>query len=1028
MRPNKHITALLIAVAALILTPMTSIQGAPGSSTAFQNGFANLPGRTLQLSALKISGVGKPDVESVSFMVTLTNTGAASFRVDPSDFTLAAEGDIFGQTSAPTPASSFTGAVQPREVRAGRLTFVIPVAAFPIATAAYHPQRENISATIPLRQVPTTALAPNQSSAQQARVSSPATTIATQQIIGPSSLAATSTNTVEDNFTRSNQTGWGTTTNSDGVTPVAWGLKGDGSRPEFTIKNSAGVVSWMSGDLNTPLQASAGSTQYTGGDALAKIMVSTAGNVIVYIAMDYNSNGSNYYALRLQTSLNQIIIAKKSKGSVINEVTAPFTTTANTWYWMRMNANPATKTIMGRIWLDGAPEPATWTLSWTDSGSWLAQNYSTAGATWNVTPTGAENVSYACYAFSANPSVSAQTCSASVAPTPTPAPTATATPIPGATATPTPTATPIPTVTNTIEDNFNRLGQTGWGTSANLDGVPNVVWGMDGNGGLSYVTISNNTGVYAYPGATNVIGVASAGSAVYNGGDALVRFSVSAVGHITPYVVLNACSDKSCYYGARMHSSQNLLELAKRVNGGTSILASTAFTPSANTAYWMRLDVTPGSGGATLRARIWADGTPEPSTWMVTATDATPLASNLPGTGGSWDLVGTGESMIYTCYAFATSGLANPCVAPTGSPTPTPAPTATATPGPTPTATPIPAGTVSTISLSGGNGDTWGTAIDAAGNVWFAEPGCDFAPTCSSSIPPGQIGKLAAGSTTPVFYTLPNITGNQPIFVALDATGKVWFTTPNNSMIGEFDPTTSQFVGQWAVTAGSGPWDLTFNNGKIWYTEHLVSSIGEFDPTTHTHQDFATPTANTNPYGITANDPVNGNLIWFTENNSSVARIAVLDTTTNAISEYPIRASLQNISLTPHMIALDAQGNLWWTEGWVRAIGMLNPSLATSGQCGATSGNCVGVTEYSLPASNSSCGGSHVSGMAIQGGGTLIWLDDSLSAQVGSYSPSTGLFALNNISCSHPHDGLNMGLGSTVWWDEEFANALGRLN
>lgn len=128
------------------------------------------------------------------------------------------------------------------------------------------------------------------------------------------------------------------------------------------------------------------------------------------------------------------------------------------------------------------------------------------------------------------------------------------------------------------------------------------------------------------------------------------------------------------------------------------------------------------------------------------------------------------------------------------------------------------------------------------------------------------------------------------------------------------------------------------------------------------------------------------------------------------------------------MIALDAQGDLWWTEGRVRAIGMLNPSLATAGQCGATSGNCMGVTEYLLLASNSSCGGSHVSGIAIQGGGRLIWLNDSLSAQVGSYSPSTGVFALNNISCSHPHDGLNMGLVSAVWWDEEFANALGRLN
>src|SRR6266705_6551889 len=49
---------------------------------------------------------------------------------------------------------------------------------------------------------------------------------------------------------------------------------------------------------------------------------------------------------------------------------------------------------------------------------------------------------------------------------------------------------------NTIEDNFTRADQTGWGITTNTDSVPNVAWGMDGNGSQSYVTITNNTGVY----------------------------------------------------------------------------------------------------------------------------------------------------------------------------------------------------------------------------------------------------------------------------------------------------------------------------------------------------------------------------------------------------------------------------------------------------------------------------------------------------------------------------------------------------
>jgi len=314
--------------------------------------------------------------------------------------------------------------------------------------------------------------------------------------------------------------------------------------------------------------------------------------------------------------------------------------------------------------------------------------------------------------------------------------------------------------------------------------------------------------------------------------------------------------------------------------------------------------------------------------------------------------------------------------------------------------------------------------------VWFAEPGCDFSPTCGGSPPPGQLGELPAGSRTPIFFTLPNIAGNQPIFVALDGAGHVWFTTPNNSMIGEFNIATSKFIGQWAVTAGTGPWDLTFAGGMIWYTEHLVSAVGMFNPTTHAFSDIQTPSANTQPYGITAS----GNLVWFTENNSTVARIGEFNTsnpTTGGISEYLIQASPPS-GLTPHLIALDANGHPWWSEGFAHAVGTLNPQAATPGVCGNSSGDCVGITEFTLPPPGTCNGGSsHVSGIGLQGGGSLVWFDDALASQVGSLNPSNGHFAISTLSnCNaHPHDGLNLDSASPphVWWDEEFANNLGRL-
>ena len=350
---------------------------------------------------------------------------------------------------------------------------------------------------------------------------------------------------------------------------------------------------------------------------------------------------------------------------------------------------------------------------------------------------------------------------------------------------------------------------------------------------------------------------------------------------------------------------------------------------------------------------------------------------------------------------------------------------------PTPTQPDAPGARIQRHCLNEGAGDPWGTAFDQQGNLWVTEPGCDFAPTCSATTPPGQLGKIAAGSNSIHYYTLPNIPGNQPAFVQPDAAGHIWFTTPNNSMIGEFDPKAGRFVGQWPVTFGSGPWDLAFSDGVLWYTEHLVSAVGRFDPLTHVHVDIPTPSADSNPYGITADATIDPGRVWFTENNPSVARIAVVDTVHgNAISEFPIRAEPPSTAtLTPHMIALDHAGGVWWTEGYERMIGHLNPNEASVDECGSTSGTCVGVREYAVPPVAGACPQSHISGIAVDPSAPLVWFDDSLSSQLGNIDMQTGaitMFPLQGCS-THAHDGLTIGPRNHVWWDEEFANALGEL-
>jgi streptogramin lyase len=318
---------------------------------------------------------------------------------------------------------------------------------------------------------------------------------------------------------------------------------------------------------------------------------------------------------------------------------------------------------------------------------------------------------------------------------------------------------------------------------------------------------------------------------------------------------------------------------------------------------------------------------------------------------------------------------------------------------------------VNDYSTPGGN--PWGTAFNSAGRVWVALPGCDPTPKCSASTPPGKLALFDPGTHTWTnTVSLPAGYG-QPLFVAVDPSGKVWFTMPVTNAIGRYDPAKNT-VAKWSVpTASGGPWGLAIDtSGKVWFTEHYVNKIGSFDPVAQRFQEIPTPASNSNPYGITVDG---ANNIWFTENTDSVALIGEY-TTAGVLNEYRIRnTSTAGTGLTPHLITVDSSGNVWWSEGWVSAIGKLNVAAASPG-------TNAGVTEYHYTPSCGGCG-SHTSGIAADRNGQ-IWFDDSLQNTFASFPVGGGSFAFYNSPGSHPHDGLNVDSQNRIWFDEEFANKL----
>lgn len=311
--------------------------------------------------------------------------------------------------------------------------------------------------------------------------------------------------------------------------------------------------------------------------------------------------------------------------------------------------------------------------------------------------------------------------------------------------------------------------------------------------------------------------------------------------------------------------------------------------------------------------------------------------------------------------------------------------------------------------------EPWGTTFDSSGNVWVAIPGCDPAPTCSSNTPPGKIAEYKPSASSWIAtYQLPS-GFSQALFLAVDGQGNVWFPLLMANSIGMLNPHNNTFQ-QWAVpTAGAGPWDIAIDhNGNIWFTEHFTNKIGEFNPSSHTFNEFTTQAANSQPYGIVVDG---SNNVWFTENNSSVAMIGER-TAGGTLNEYKIRNNPPG-GLTPHLITVDPNGNIWWSEGWVGMIGELRVSQAQPGTNN-------GVTEYAYPANCGSCGGTHTSGIGVDSNG-LVWFTDALQNIFGSFPDSgNGSFSIYQAPTqnAHPHDGLNVDSQNRIWFTEEFANKL----
>ncbi len=217
---------------------------------------------------------------------------------------------------------------------------------------------------------------------------------------------------------------------------------------------------------------------------------------------------------------------------------------------------------------------------------------------------------------------------------------------------------------------------------------------------------------------------------------------------------------------------------------------------------------------------------------------------------------------------------------------------------------------LTTYSVPGS--DPWGTAFDSSGHVWVAIPGCDPAPSCSSSTPPGKLGLFDPnGQNWVTIVSLPTGYG-QPIFVAVDHTGKFHeVATP---------------------ASNSQPYGITVDTSdNIWFTENpdTVALIGEYT-SQGVLNEYKIRNTSTGGTGLTPHLIIidhSGNVWWSEGFVGAIARLNVAAAqpgTNNGVTEYPYAPpSCSNCGTHTSGISADSQGLIWLDDSLQNDFGSL---------------------------------------------------------------------------------------------------------
>lgn len=263
-----------------------------------------------------------------------------------------------------------------------------------------------------------------------------------------------------------------------------------------------------------------------------------------------------------------------------------------------------------------------------------------------------------------------------------------------------------------------------------------------------------------------------------------------------------------------------------------------------------------------------------------------------------------------------------------------------------------------TYNNFGGNGTC--VAVDASGNTWWA--GSSMSEVNAN----GQLISTTSGGGL-----------NNPMSMAIDASGKVWVSNYNGNSLSEFSASNTAISGSSGITGGSisSPGDVAIDtSGNVWLASQ--HSLVEYLPST-TSFPFGTTGITSggisSPWGVGVDT---GGHVWVADQGNGISEFNTSNGSAVSASAY----TGGGIS-TPFALVIDGSGNVWVTN-----TGSTDTTISEFSSNGTPNG--------SSPFSGG--GLNNPSGFAIDGAGNL-WIGNLGNKSISEFnssgtalSPSTG--------------------------------------